>query len=271
MSQETARSLQLAPAGSTISLAIEGGFGHERVPISEATGVILCGGLGSRIADVTMDKIAKPTLSLKGARALIDNPLSFMRRAGVRQIYILTSDQGIDSLRHHANGNSNFDGVSYFVDKAGRGTVPALQTFIRETRIQTPIVKANGDEVFESADLEAMYKEHAKNFHPITVLVTDKSMGTQRYRLSIGHDERIVAFEEAPFISANKKYFETGLWIFEPTQFGFLLEVSNWREFLRRSIKFGLAYAFKTHTGFINVNTPSDLEKARELTSKSTQ
>lgn len=239
---------------------------EEIVSIYFSTGLILCGGLGTRLKDITWDRTVKPAVSLTRKNFIIDVPISIMRHAGIRDIYLVTSSPDIDALRHHTGYVDKKNGIHYFSEGTPKGPMAALQTFIREVKPQAPIIKANGDEVFINLDLKAMYNKHTQNQQPITGFLTDDPGGSRVFTIFVDNDAngKATRVDEYPFLSNLKGgYHETGLWIINPTQFDLIMNSNSWEEFLRKALARGVLYGYPTHTQFFNVNTPSDLVKAR--------
>ncbi|GEM_PF-5244536 len=261
-------SIEPSRGGSEIVIArtlYEAKRAKEIVPISQATGVILCGGSGTRLRDITHEQTIKPLLPLSSTKTLIDNPLSFLRQAGVKSIYLVTAEHAIDNLRKYAHTNRDrFDGIRYFVDdQPPTGTIPLLKKFINETEIQTPIIKANGDEIYASVDIQGLYETHSREQHQITGLLTDESEGAEKYKLWMNKKGKVTKIQERPFTDASG-YYETGLWVIEPTQFPLIQESRSWADFLSLALQCQQLWGHPTHSKFINVNTLSDLEKARK-------
>jgi NDP-sugar pyrophosphorylase family protein len=238
----------------------------EVTPISEATGVILCGGLGSRLRDVTGGKTIKPLLPLAYNQALIDNPLLHMRQAGVRDIYFVTAEHAIDSLQRYTRADrDSYSGIRFFVDdQPPTGTIPVLKIFIKETGIQTTMIKANGDEVYASVDIRALYDSHTRAEQPITGLLTDDKASAEKYKLWIDANRQVTRIQERPFSSTDTGgYYGTGLWVIDSSQFYLIQQSNSSADFLNMACERQKLYGHPMHTEFLNVNTPADLKKVQ--------
>lgn len=247
------------PENKNISLT------EKNIPLSQTTGVILSGGLGTRMHTITGDNMPKHTLLLKRSSSILDNPIAFMRRAGLRDIYILTQDLTDGRIREYTKGNINFDGIHYLVEAyPPKGTLNAIRTLIKEKDIQTPLIKANGDEAIMNFHLEDMYSAHVKNKQPITCLLTNDSEGSEKYRLWTNSHGRVVKLSEYDILSPNQGgYSETGIWIIDPSQFYLLNQFTFWGDFVKKAIENQVLYGYFSHLRFFNINTPEDLAKAR--------
>lgn len=239
--------------------------GHERIPLTYATGIILSGGLGTRLEEVTHGKTPKTVLPLNRRTTILDNPVSSMRQAGVRDIYIITHDFNHDGLRTCVRGNNNFDGIQYIVeDSPPKGSVNAINTLIREKGIQTTLVKANGDEAFVDFDLKAMYEAHVRGRHPITCLFSDSSEGSEKYSVWVDGTNRVIDVKVYdPTAPTGAGFSLTGVWIIEPSQFELLAQSATGTDFMGKAIASQVLYGHPSHSRFFNVNTPQDLERAR--------
>jgi len=242
-----------------------GGSRPEAFPLSQAAGIILSAGFGTRMLDITHGRIAKHTLQLKPALLILDNPLGIMRRAGIRNIYIATQSSTHDSLRRVVKGNDEYDGIYYVPlgTYSPQPTIDSLQTVVREHEIQTVVIKMDGDEALLDFDLQEMYESHIRNQQPVTCLLSTFTDGSEKYRVWLDYDERIKAVREAVGVSADGGYALTGVWIINPSQFGLLNESKTPGEFMRKCIAAGLLYGYVYQGRFFNINTPQDLISAR--------
>lgn len=213
--------------------------GKEAVPLSQTTGVILSGGLGMRMGEVTLEKIPKHILPFKKGSSILENPVMFMRQAGIPKIYIITSLKTHDKLIEYTKKTNNFDygGIHYIVEDNPKGPVYALRTLIKETNLQKPLIKANGDEVFEHLDIKNMYDIHVKNRHPITCLLTNNPENPEEYQLWINNQGRVEKLEKYSMQSASQGgYFKPGVLIIDPSQFYLFDQCLFMEDFIKKAI-----------------------------------
>lgn len=238
----------------------------EAVPINEATGVIVCGGWGSRLRDVAKGRVVKSLLPLDYDKVIIDNPLINMRRAGIKNIYFVTAEHVIDSIRPHTRANRNdYYGVRFFVDdQPPTGILPLLKKFLGETGLQRPMIKANGDEIYSSIDIRAIYESHVNRRQSITGLLTDNVESAEKYKIWVDRNRNVTRIEKKPFLSNDTTgYYQTGLWVIDPSQFALVQASDSSVDLLNKAYERKNLYGYPTHVRFLNVNTPADLKKAQ--------
>ncbi len=263
-------SMELLKSESEIAIAKslnEAKATKEAIPIQEITGVILCGGLGSRLRSITHDKIIKPLLPIAHNQVLIDNSLTNMRRAGIRDIYFITTEYAVGKLKKHTRDNrGKYDNIHFFVDdQFPAGTIPVLKKFIKETNLQKPLIKANGDEVYTFVDVHKLYESHTRKQQFVTGLLTDNKESTGKYKMWIDESCRVTRMQEQPFLPSIDAtgYYETGLWIIDPSQFPLVQEANSWSDLLKKATERRKLYGYPASIEIFNVNTPTDLEKAQ--------
>jgi len=231
-------------------------------PKSSLIGLIFCGGLGLRAREVTGDRLPKQLLPTSYTTTILDSPLSHMRRAGIKEIWVLVSEQTHDPIFNHYRDDSF--GIRYFTHNIPQsGVAEVLKLFNDQYPIRQPFIKADGDEVNQGFNLGNMLEFHNNTGAQITYLVTQQSQGGKYLVWISPTDNRAMALDSVKEksdllrLKANQ-FFLTGLFIMNPVVLPTLLNSKNTQDFLRKAIAGGLLYGYISGGQSVNVNSPSD-------------
>lgn len=242
----------------------------EAVPISEAVGIIMCGGLGERVRDITRGATIKPLIPVGPNQAIIDISVMFMRQAGVGRIIFATNEHGVDALRQHMSRDRlHYDGIEIAVDNDHpKGFLFSLKKLIKEEGITKPIIKASGDEGFASVDVASLYEAHMQNGDGLTCMLTDKP-SPNKHKMWIREDGQVTILERKPFsLDIPDGLMETGLYVIDPSQFSEIDRFSTWSEVMKNACENGNLYGHRQSVDFWNVNTPADLARVRSAVAR---
>ena len=177
----------------------------------DALAIILAGGRGSRLAELT-DWRAKPAVPFGGKFRIIDFALSNCVNSGIRRIGICTQYKAQSLIRHVQRGWSFLDGrLGEFVELLPaqqritaewyRGTADAVYQnidILRRHERKYVLVLA-GDHVYKM-DYARMLADHVASRAVMTVACIDVPLAdaTRLGVMTVDADGRITAFEEKP-------------------------------------------------------------------------
>jgi glucose-1-phosphate thymidylyltransferase len=192
-------------------------------------GVVLAGGLGMRLRPLTT--VTNKHLLPVYDRPMIYYPLETLRRAGIREIMLVTGGNSAgDFLRLLGNGAEfGINQIYYAYQEGERGIADALRLcehFAGSERI----VVILGDNIVEDdiAPYVRKFEEQASGARILLKEVED----APRFGVPVFDGDRIVAIEEKPAMPKSR-YAVTGVYMFDRRVFDFIrgLEPSQRGEF----------------------------------------
>ena len=119
-------------------------------------GVILCAGEGERLRPLTLST-PKPLLLVRG-RPLLDWTIDWLRRSGVRDLFINLHHLPDAIPSHLGTRTARGVHVTYSFEKELLGTAGALRAF--RDRLRQPFVVIYGDVLPTALDLDALRAYH---------------------------------------------------------------------------------------------------------------
>jgi D-glycero-D-manno-heptose 1,7-bisphosphate phosphatase len=215
--------------------------------------VILAGGMGTRLGDLTLET-PKPILPIAGKPFLV-MLVDEIRRHGIRHILILAGFQGAQI----AAAFSKDSDIDVVVEPEPAGTGGALR-FARQ-RLQGKFLFLNGDSWF---DINLLDLALAAPSVPATLavrLVDDAS----RYGAVILEEERVVSFAErssatsAGFINGGVAILSTDVVDRIPAEGPVSIERDVYPELARKGLLAGRRY----DRPFIDIGVPDDFARAQ--------
>ncbi|MDX1556568.1 MAG: glucose-1-phosphate adenylyltransferase [Xanthomonadales bacterium] len=173
--------------------------------------IIMAGGRGSRLADLTASR-AKPATPFGGKFRIIDFPLSNCVNSGIRQVFVLTQYKAHSLIQHVTRGWGYLRGeFGEFIQivpaqqQMGehwyRGTADSVYQnleLVREHRPEHVIILA-GDHIYKM-DYGPMIAFHSDNEADITVGVVQVPLADARGFgvMTVDEKDRVTRFDEKP-------------------------------------------------------------------------
>jgi glucose-1-phosphate thymidylyltransferase len=176
-------------------------------------GVILAGGLGSRLAPLT--RITNKHLLPIYDRPMIYYPLEALINAGVRDIMIVTGGSNAgDFLRLLGNGSEfGLEHLNYTYQEGEGGIADALSLAEYFSDGQ-PVCVVLGDNIFEHGIQEAIVGYSGTGARVLLAEVSDPA----RFGVPVFDDEKIVRIEEKP-AKPKSTYAVTGVYVYDSRVF----------------------------------------------------
>lgn len=190
----------------------EGGAILLKMQKKEIVAMILAGGQGSRLREIT-DKIAKPAVPFGGKFRIIDFTLSNCSNSEIDTVGILTQYQPLELNSHIGIGSSwdldrNFGGVKIlppYFDKEGSrfymGTANAIYENMNFIDAYNPdyVLILSGDHIYKM-DYQKMLNTHKEKNADLTISVIEVPWDeASRFGLlSADEDDMIYEFQEKP-------------------------------------------------------------------------
>ncbi len=176
--------------GRVVGLEIADDYLQE--PIREESVVIMAGGLGSRLKELTRDT-PKPMLNV-GSRPILETIVRSFAEQGFRRFYLAVNFKANQIENHFGDGSKFGIEVNYLREGQRMGTAGALSLLPAE--IEGPIVITNGD-LLTKADYASMIENHLS-------AGADATMAVRRYEMQVPFgvvqelDGRILGIFEKP-------------------------------------------------------------------------
>jgi NDP-sugar pyrophosphorylase family protein len=231
------------------------------VRASDVTGVVLCGGLGTRLRPTVPDR-PKFLVEVGGA-PFAHYVLDALARSGVRRAVLCTGFMG-DKIEHTLGTAFGGLELTYSHEQTPLGTGGALRAAC--DHVQTRLVLAmNGDSLCE-VDLGALVAFHEARGGDATVLLARVDDPRRFGRVVLGERGRIVRFEEKGD-DPSPAWVNAGVYVI-PRKC--LLEipagrpVSLEREVLSRWADKGALFGYTSDGTLIDIGTPESLRSAAE-------
>lgn len=193
-------------------------------PNTEMIAMILAGGQGSRLKEIT-ENIAKPAVTFGGKYRIIDFALSNCTNSSIDVVGILTQYQPLVLNNHIGIGSSwDLDGglaiLPPYVGKDGgrfyKGTANAIYENIHFIDGYEPeyVLILSGDHIY-NMDYAKMLKFHKKKNAELTIGVLEVTWEeTHRFGImNIDEENKIIEFEEKPK-KAKSNLASMGIYIF---------------------------------------------------------
>ena len=178
-------------------------------------GVILAGGLGSRLLPLT--RVTNKHLLPVYDRPMIFYPLQTLVNAGITDILLVTGGQSAgDFLRMLGNGTDfGLKHINYTYQEGERGIADALRLAEHFAGGQ-PICVVLGDNIIETNIIQACEKfgKQSGGAHIILKDVPDP----ERFGVPVFDGDRITRIEEKPKVSSSH-YAVTGMYMYDATVF----------------------------------------------------
>jgi mannose-1-phosphate guanylyltransferase len=181
-------------------------------------GVILAGGLGTRLHPVTLE-IPKPLIPVQG-KPLTDHLYDVFYRAGVKNV-VLSLGYMHDPIvaRYVPEAKGEFKGEKYTIptrwvrdEMNGTGAWIKMMN-LQEMKMSDPFLVANGDNLC-AVDYQAVVEAHKKNGAEITIVLRELE-DVSAFGVADMDGERIKSFVEKPAPGEEpSKLISTGYYVF---------------------------------------------------------
>ena len=224
------------------------------------TGVVLAGGLGTRLRTVLPDT-AKPLAPVEG-RPFLFYLFEQLSRAGVSP-FILCTGHLAGQLR--AAGASISTPILYSEEDRPLGTAGAVRLAWRNYPGTAPWLVMNGDSYLD-IDLNAMIDSHRHNGCAASIAAVRVEDGRRYGGLEWSPDHRITAFHEKSAVP-GPRWINGGVYIFEPEFLDALPDrapLSLETEVFPVWIAHGI-HAFESGARFIDIGTPESYALAQRF------
>lgn len=160
--------------------------------VREQPVVIMAGGLGSRMGDLTKDT-PKPMLKI-GNRPILETILIQFRNQGFRRFFVAVNYLADHIVEHFGDGSAFDCEIIYLRETKRMGTAGALSLLPPE--LEGPIIVTNADLMIKE-NLGAVVDGHIKAASDVTIVSRDYEVQVP-FGVLEERDSRLVAIEEKP-------------------------------------------------------------------------
>lgn len=228
--------------------------------LKEIDVLILCGGIGSRLAKVVNDR-PKPMAEINHQPfldILIDSFTSF----GLRRFVLCTGymSKAIQDYYSHRSDSLEFVISHEHTPLGTAGSVKNAQKFIQSDTF----LVANGDS-FCSVDLSEFYNFHSSKPALMSMVVVESEDTTDRGLVTLDSLQKIVSFKEKEQVQ-KQGYVNAGIYLFHkhilsliPANNKYSLEYDLFPRLTNQN-----SFAFVNHKELIDIGTPRQYERAKE-------
>ncbi len=222
--------------------------------------VVLCGGLGSRIAEVVNDR-PKPMAEINH-QPFLDILIRYFASFGFRRFVLCTGHMSevIADYYSPKAGPLEFIISREHTPLGTAGSVKNAQRFIQSD----PFLVANGDS-FCPVDLSEFYNFDSSRQALLSMAVVESEDTTGSGRVTLDSLQRIISFEEKEqkqgtgYINAGIYFFHKQVFSFIPANTKYSLEYD-----LFPRLTYQGSYAFVSQEELIDIGTPQEYERAKE-------
>ena len=154
--------------------------------------VIMAGGKGTRLHDLTGDTIPKPLVSVAG-KPILEWQLDCLRRNGIVDICVIVGHLGEKIQNYFGDGGKFGVSICYYMENSPMGTAGAL-AHIREFLTEPYYLLVFGDTVFD-IDIKKMEEFHKRKKSFATLFAHPNSHPYDSDLLLLDSDERVSGFD----------------------------------------------------------------------------
>jgi NDP-sugar pyrophosphorylase family protein len=229
------------------------------------TGVLLAGGLGTRLRTVLPDT-AKPLAPIEG-RPFVFFLLEQLKRAGVGRVILCTGHRAAQ-VREEMGKTYRGMSLLYSEEAEPLGTAGALRLAWRNYPDTAPWLVMNADS-YVDIDLTAMIESHRTSTMPATIAAVRVEDGRRYGSLEWSGDGRMTAFREKSD-TPGARWINGGVYLFERKFLNALPDrtpLSLENEVFPASLVRGI-HAFASEARFIDIGTPESYALAQHFFSE---
>jgi NDP-sugar pyrophosphorylase family protein len=232
--------------------------------IQNIQGVILAGGLGTRLRPAVADR--PKVLAPVAGRPFLARLLDQLAEAGVRSVILCTGYRG-DAVSAEFGWEYRGVALKYSCESEPLGTGGALR-LARPSMQSDPVLVLNGDSYCE-ADIAGVFAEHQRRRANVSVVVAEME-DTSRYGRVVFDASGVISQFAEKSADSGSGWINAGIYILSQQ---FLVELpddkplSLERDIFPAWIGRGL-YAARTSGRFIDIGTPESYRAADEFFAK---
>lgn len=180
--------------------------------LSTLSAIILCGGKGTRLKQLTGDQIPKALVQV-GDRTLLDHTLDLLANNGIRRAILALSHHS-EQIRNHLDCIDSLLEVDIAETEKPLGVIPSVAMACTQFALSSTFLLAGADEICEGLDLTRVYRLHrAKKSIATLVLTSHVTREYSSLKAAIDSEGHITSLARGIPIT---EYTATGIAFLEP-------------------------------------------------------
>ena len=230
-------------------------------PEMEVPVIVLCGGLATRLADVTQGKLPKHLLEA-GNQTILEYALEPYSK--FEKIILATSNHA-DQIESFVHSRLDEKQLLLSPEPKPLGVIDAVEKAITRYNISGRFMMANGDEVALGFEPTTMLSQHIASGSELTILTTTFLTSTPDFAFTIDQESRALNFKRTQELKNDEvaTNFALGTFVCEESILPTMTDHKDWVSFLRVMTTDHRLHVYTTDIPFYNINHPGDLEKLR--------
>jgi NDP-sugar pyrophosphorylase family protein len=232
--------------------------------LQETDAVILCGGLGTRLAQTIKDR-PKPMAEIEG-RPFLDLIIDYLYASGVRRFILCSGYKSEFIERYYQNETDSDRTYTFSVEAMPLGTAGAVKN--AESHIKSdPFFVLNGDS-FCNVPLNTFYNFHVEKKAVLSAALTRIDNAGDYGSITLNADQKITSFDEKSAQSAGR--VNAGIYLFSKSVLNNIeankklsLEYDTFPKYAKKGM-----YGFSVEEPLYDIGTPDRLEAAKKYFSE---
>lgn len=240
-------------------------YSPEYPNLTEIPVIILVGGYGRRIRDVTGDLIPKPLIKV-GQFNLVEYSINICKESDIERFILATSHRAEQVREYFSEGERHEVDIKYSHKPRPAGILEGIKNAIKEHQISSSFIACNGDEIRLGLSISEMFDFHKRKGGAAAMALTTSDEPRKHRVVNLDENSKIiktVLHPKAGEIEGN--LINIGLCIFEPKVIDYLRNLplqEGWSLLIDKLVEEGELYGFVSDVRYFNVGTKEELDKA---------
>ena len=221
--------------------------------------VILCGGLGTRLKEITQN-VPKPMIDIKG-QPFLNIIIKYLASFGIRRIILCTGYKS-DVIENYYKSNAMGLEIIFSEEKEPSGTAGAIKNAQKSIKSNN-FLALNGDSFCE-INLADFFEFHKTKKALISILLTSAQNTDEVGFAHVDNSQRVVNFSEKQqkssngYVNAGIYFFDKHIFSYIPDTIPFSLEYDFFPKMMNREI-----YGYVIGDKFFDIGTPERYKAAK--------
>ncbi|MDQ3098825.1 MAG: NDP-sugar synthase [bacterium] len=239
---------------------------------NEVVAFVLCGGIGSRLRDLTGADIPKPLYPVAG-KPILEHTIEPLVQADIGKIVFVTAYKGYAIRRHFdtiyqlpANSRTQID---YTDQKEPVGVLPGIVMALEEHKdsIKDSIMICDGDAIRRGLDVRRLYTFHKTHRRNTTMITTSVERTEKHWGIIANSSYDVIKIEPFPQTgSVPENIVFTGAMMLDGVGAAILRTIptndSSWKGMATLLQQFGSMNHYYSQIEYFNLNSPDVVEEA---------